>query len=95
MAAPDLLRKTCALSDIRVLCGFSFIEYEQKENGELVVHKHFDKKLGFNNESQENVFKVTEINFSDHNALLLKHYKYNRYNMHIIYNFMQCYGILF
>lgn len=37
MAAPDTRRKTCVLSDICVLCGFSFIENEKKENGELLL----------------------------------------------------------
>lgn len=69
MAAPDTHRKTCVLSDICVLCGVSFIEYEKKENGELVTHKHFDRKLRFNNERQENVYKVTGINFSDNSAV--------------------------
>lgn len=56
MAAPDTPSKTCAPSDICVLRGFSFIEYEKKENSEHVLHKHFDRKLRFNNERQENVY---------------------------------------
>lgn len=78
MAAPDTRRKTCVLSDICVMCGFSFIEYEKKENGELVAHKHFDRKLRFNNERQErqeNLYKVTGINFSDNSAVCLKCYR--------------------
>lgn len=75
MAAPDTPSKTCALSDICVLCGFSFIEYEKKENGEHVLHKHFDRKLRFNNERQENVYKVTGINFSENSAVCFKCYR--------------------
>lgn len=75
MAAPDTPRKTCVLSDICVLCGFSFIEYEKKENGELVAHKHFDRKLRFSNERQEHVYKVRGINFSDNSAACLKCYR--------------------
>lgn len=37
MAAPDTRRKTCVLSDICVLCGFSFIEYEKKEKVSLLL----------------------------------------------------------
>lgn len=75
MAAPDTPSKTCAPSDICVLCGFSFIEYEKKENGEHVLHKHFDRKLRFNNERQENVYKVTGINFSENSAVCFKCYR--------------------
>lgn len=63
MAAPDTRRKTCVLSDICVKCGFSFIKYEKKENGELVAHKHFDRKLRFNNKGKKTYIKLQGSTF--------------------------------
>lgn len=57
------------------MCCVGFLLLNTKENGELVAHKHFDRKLRFNNERQENVYKVTGINFSDNSAVCLKCYR--------------------
>ncbi|XP_061188750.1 uncharacterized protein LOC133196920 [Saccostrea echinata] len=75
MAAPATPTKTCALSDICVLCGFSFIQYEKKDNGEVILRKHFDRKLRFTTERVENVYKITGINFSSNSAVCLKCYR--------------------
>jgi DNA polymerase elongation subunit (family B) len=75
MAAPDTPTKTCTLSDICVLCGFSFVQYEKKDNGEVILHKHFDRKLRFTTEREGNVYKITGIHFSSNSAVCLKCYR--------------------
>ncbi|XP_062579361.1 uncharacterized protein LOC134241313 [Saccostrea cucullata] len=54
-------RKTCVLSDTCILCGFSFIQIERKENGEEKVHKFFETKLRLNTERIDNIKQLTGL----------------------------------
>lgn len=53
-------RKTCVLSDVCILCGFSFIQIEKTDGGEK-IHKFFDIKLKLNKERVDNVKKITGL----------------------------------
>ncbi|XP_062569086.1 uncharacterized protein LOC134231180 [Saccostrea cucullata] len=54
-------RKTCVLSDTCILCGFSFIQIERKENGEEKVHKFFETKLRLNTERKDSIKQLTGL----------------------------------
>lgn len=69
MAAPETPTKTCVLSDICVLCGFSFTQCEKKEDGEVKINKFFERKLKLTTERKDNVFKITGTNFSTKSAM--------------------------
>lgn len=53
-------RKTCVLSDVCILCGFSFIQIEKTDGGEK-IQKFFDIKLKLNKERVDNVKKITGL----------------------------------
>lgn len=75
MAAPETPTKTCVLSDICVLCGFSFTHYEKKEDGKVQINKFFERKLKLTKERKDNVFQITGTNFSTNSAVCVKCYR--------------------
>ena len=50
-------RKTCVLSDVCILCGFSFVQIEKTVDGEEKIHKFHQIKLKLNSERLENIRK--------------------------------------
>ncbi|XP_048728332.2 uncharacterized protein LOC125646190 [Ostrea edulis] len=61
MATSTTPRKTCVLSDICILCRFSFVQTEKTIGGEEKVHKFYEMKLKLNNERLENIRKITGL----------------------------------
>lgn len=54
-------RKTCVLSDVCILCGFSFVQIEKTVDGEEKPHKFHQIKLKLNSERLENIRKLTGL----------------------------------
>ncbi|XP_056009500.1 uncharacterized protein LOC130051535 [Ostrea edulis] len=54
-------RKTCVLSDVCILCRFSFVQIEKTIGGEEKVHKFYEMKLKLNSERLENIRKLTGL----------------------------------